>query len=341
MTAPEPHDGHAHASGVRGVLHGLIVPHRHDSVDSIDDAMEASTAGVRAVKVGLLALGATAALQAAVAAASGSVALLADTVHNVADALTAVPLWVAFVLGRRTASRRYTYGYGRIEDLAGLFIVAMSALSAGLAGYQAVRRFLEPQPVTNLGWVVAAGLIGFAGNELVAVYRIRVGRRIGSAALVADGMHARTDGFTSLAVVVGATGVWLGFPRSDPVVGLLISLVIAGLLVGTARDIVRRLLDGVDPALVHRAEQAIRTVPGIVDVEELRMRWLGHRLRVEAAVVTDPAMPVAEFHSLEHHSDRAVRHVLPHVETVRLSPSSPGHHQLDQDAGQGADAECA
>ncbi len=186
----------------------------------MDDELEASAAGVRALKISLVVLAVTAALQLAVVVVSGSVALLADTVHNFADALTAVPLWVAFVVGRRAATRRYTYGYGRAEDLAGVFIVAMIALSAVVAGVESVRRLIDPQPVAYVGWVITAGVIGFLGNELVAVYRIRVGRRIGSAALVADGLHARADGFTSLAVVAGAIGVALGFPLADPVVGL-------------------------------------------------------------------------------------------------------------------------
>jgi hypothetical protein len=188
-----------------------LVPHTHDAHDSIDDALEASAAGIRAVKISLLGLSLTAGLQIIVVIISGSVALLADTIHNFADALTAVPLWIAFALSRRPATPRYTYGYGRVEDLAGLFIVIMITASALLAGYESIRRFFEPQPVANLLWVLIAGVIGFLGNEVVAVYRIRVGRRIGSAALVADGIHARTDGFTSFAVVLGVIGIWLGF----------------------------------------------------------------------------------------------------------------------------------
>ena len=307
---------------MKGFFYGLFVPHSHDAADSINDALEANTAGIRAVKISLILLAITATLQLVVVIVSGSVALLADTIHNLSDALTAVPLWVAFVLSRRAATRRYTYGYGRVEDLAGLFIVTMIGLSAVLAGYESIRRLFEPQPLTNLGWVLAAALIGFAGNELVAVYRIRVGRRIGSAALVADGVHARTDGFTSLAVVLGVIGVWAGFPLADPIVGLLISIAIFILLWGTARDIGRRLLDGVDPALVDRAEQAVRSVPGINDVETVRMRWLGHRLSVEATVTSDPAMPVGQFHQLEHQADDLIRHSMPGVAAVRLNPSA-------------------
>jgi cation diffusion facilitator family transporter len=317
------HDhGHEHPTGMRGFFYGSFVPHSHDAADSIDDALEASTLGIRAVKISLILLAITATLQIVVVIVSGSVALLADTIHNFSDAMTAVPLWVAFVLSRRAATRHYTYGYGRVEDLAGLFIVTMITSSAVLAAYQSIRRLFEPQPLTNLGWVLAAGLIGFAGNELVAVYRIRVGRRIRSAALVADGLHARTDGFTSLAVVLGVIGVWAGFPLADPVVGLLISTVIFILLWGTARDIGRRLLDGVDPSLVDRAEHSIRSVPGINEVETVRMRWIGHRLSVEATVTSDPAMPVGRFHQLEHQADDLIRSSVPSVAAVRLNPSA-------------------
>jgi cation diffusion facilitator family transporter len=325
--AGHDHGDHRHPGGLKGFLQGLFVPHSHDAADSVDDALEASRQGVRAVKISLGLLGVTALLQVVVVIISGSVALLADTIHNFSDALTAVPLWVAFVIGRRPASRRYTYGFGRIEDLAGLFIVAMIAISAVVAGVESVRRFIEPQPVSNLGWVLVAGVIGFAGNELVALYRIRVGRRIGSAALVADGVHARTDGFTSLAVVGGVIGIWLGFPLADPIVGLLISAAIVVLLIGTSRDIGRRLLDGVDPGLVEKAERTVASVPGIVTVDDLRMRWSGHRLMVEATVSSDPTMPVGQFHELEHQAADLLRDRLPRLDTVRLTPAAhPSGH---------------
>ncbi|PWH06225.1 cation transporter [Brachybacterium endophyticum] len=311
------HPGHSHPTGVRGVLHGIFVPHSHDAADSIDDAMEAHSQGIRAVKVSLVLMLVTTVVQAVIVAFSGSVALLADTVHNLSDALTAVPLWIAFVLSRRVATRRYTYGFNRAEDLAGLFIVLMIALSAVVAAVEAIDRMVSPRPMENIGWVIAAGVVGFLGNEAVAVYRIRVGRRIGSAALVADGIHARTDGFTSLAVVAGGIGVLLGFPLADPIVGLLISAMIAVLLVGTVRSVGRRLMDGVEPELVDRAERALGEVIGIDSVDRVRMRWIGHRLHGDALVRTS-ATTLVDADRLASTAEETVRQRLPNLDEIAV-----------------------
>src|SRR5437868_3771461 len=176
----DPRD-HDHPQGLRGAIKEIISPHSHGAADSIDDALESSVAGIRAVKISLVVLGLTATAQLAVVLVSGSVALAADTIHNFSDALTAVPLWMAFALGTKAATRRYTYGFGRAEDLAGLFVVATITLSAIVAGYQAIVRLTHPEPIGHIGWVALAGLIGFVGNESVALYRMRVGRRVGSA----------------------------------------------------------------------------------------------------------------------------------------------------------------
>lgn len=280
--------------------------------------MTSSAQGIRAVKISLLALGLTAAFQAVIVGLSGSVALAADTIHNLADALTAIPLWIAFVLGRRAATKRYTYGLGRAEDLAGLFVLLIIAASAGVAGYQAVRRLIHPVTIDHLGWVAAAGIVGFVGNELVALYRIGVGRRIGSAALVADGLHARTDGFTSLAVVLGALGVWLGFPMADPIVGLLITAAILVVLRSAARDVFARLLDGVAPSLVDTAEQALAAEPGIRSVRGVRMRWIGHRLHADAELEVDPTLTLQAAHELAHTAEYSLTQAVPRLSTVLI-----------------------
>ena len=304
----DTHD-HAHRGGLIGAIQSIFAPHSHDAADSVDSALESSAKGIRAVKISLVALFATSAFQVLIVLITGSVALLADTIHNFSDALTAVPLWVAFVIGRRAATKRFTYGYRRAEDLAGIFIVAMIALSAGVAAWQAIDRLINPQPISNLGLLALAGVIGFAGNELVAMYRIRVGKEIGSAALVADGYHARTDGFTSLAVIAGAAGVWMGFPQADAIVGLLISVAILWVLKSAASQVFARLMDAVDPELVDQVQGVASRVEGVQAVEEIRVRWIGHRLEASLHAVVDCRSSVAEGHGVAE----AIRHDLFHV----------------------------
>jgi cation diffusion facilitator family transporter len=323
---PHGHDHpHDHPHGLRGAVKEVFAPHSHDAADSVDDALESSVAGIRAVKISLIVLGLTAMAQIVVVAISGSVALAADTIHNFSDALTAVPLWIAFALSTRAATRRYTYGLGRAEDLAGLFVVAMIALSAIIAGYEAVMRLIHPEPIDHVGWVALAGLLGFVGNEWVAVYRIRIGRRIGSAALVADGLHARTDGFTSLAVLFSAGGVALGFPLADPIIGLVITVAILAVLRTAVRDVFRRLLDGVDPAMVDAAERTLAARPGVRAVRSVRMRWIGHRLHADAELDVDPTLNLTQAHHIAHEAEHDLTHAIPKL-TTALIHAYPAEH---------------
>ena len=295
--------------------------------------MEASAEGIRALWLSLAVLGGTAVLQAAVVAISGSVALLGDTLHNVADMLTAVPLGIAFMAGRRPPNRRYTYGYGRAEDLAGVVIVVVIAASSALAAYAAVTRLAHPRPVSDLIAVVVAALTGFTGNELVARYRIGVGRKIGSAALVADGLHARTDGFTSLAVLLGVAGVAAGWNWADPVVGLLITVAILAVLHQAAREIYRRLMDAVDPALLDQVEQTLRATPGVLGIGQVRLRWIGHQLRAECEVIIAAGASAIEAHQVAVDAEHNLLHALPRLAAalVHADPQAqPGtdHHAV-------------
>jgi len=276
-------------------------------------------------------------LQVAIVIISGSVALLADTVHNFGDALTAVPLGIAFVLGKRPPTKRYTYGFGRAEDLAGVVIVVMIAASAAFAGYEAVLRLLDPREVSHVPWVVAAGLIGFAGNELVAAYRIRIGRRIGSAALVADGLHARTDGLTSLAVVVGAVGSAIGWELADPVVGLVITVAILGIVRTAARDIYRRLMDAVDPTLVDEVTHVLSHVDGVEHVDAVRIRWSGHDLLAEIEIVSDANLTLADAHAVAERAHHQLLHEVPRLAqaTIHSNPTGTGHHTETDHHGSG------
>ncbi len=321
-----PHD-HAHAAKGRGrlarLMHFLNLGHSHDASDKVDSALESSAKGIRALKISLIVLSITASLQMVVVVISGSVALLSDTIHNFADALTAIPLWIAFSLGRRPRTNRYTYGYGRAEDVAGIFIVLAIAISAGIAGYESIERLFDPQPLSNLGLVIAASIIGFLGNELVALYRIRVGREIGSAALVADGLHARTDGLTSLAVLGGAIGVALGFERGDALAGLLVTVAILVVLGNAARDIYYRLMDAVSPEIVTKIERCVADIDGVKEVDDVRVRWIGHRMRAEVEVEVDAALSVEAAHEIAVKAHHTLLHDVPKLDSalVHVNPS--------------------
>jgi cation diffusion facilitator family transporter len=311
--------------------------HEHDdhghTHGAVDPSIATSERGIWAVKWSFVGLFATALLQLAVVVLSGSVALLSDTIHNFGDAATAVPLWIAFALARLGASRRFTFGYGRVEDLAGVIVVLIILFSAVVAGYQAVERLITPRPIELLGAVAAASLLGFIGNEAVAVFRIRVGRQIGSAALVADGYHARTDGWTSLAVLLGATGVWLGYPIADPIVGLLIAAAILVIVWQSGKMVFTRLLDGVDPGVIDEIRHVSSHVEGVEEVAEVRARWLGHRLRAEVNVAVNPTLSVAEGHAVAREVNHRLMHELRYLDmaVVHVDPaqeSGEEHHRV-------------
>jgi cation diffusion facilitator family transporter len=260
------HHGHSHTHG------------------AIDPAIATSERGLWAVKWSLVGLLITAVLQAVVFWLSGSVALLADLIHNIGDAMTAFPLGVAFLLGRRPPTPRFAYGFGRVEDLAGLTVVGVVLISALITAYESIERFYHPQPLHHLGALAAAAVIGFIGNELVAVFRMRVGREINSAALIADGQHAMADGLVSLAVLLSAIGVGLGHAWADPVIGLVITAVLLKIVWESGQTIFSRLMDGVEPDIIHDLHHAIEPVAEVAAINSLRARWLGHRLHTEIAI---------------------------------------------------------
>ena len=255
--------------------------------------------------------------------------------RTLAHTVTAVPLWIAFLFARRRASARFTYGFGRVEDVAGVIVVLVIVCSALVAGYEAIHRLLHPQPLTYLGWVVAAGLVGFVGNEGVAVFRLRVGREINSVALIADGYHARTDGLTSLAVVLGALGVWLGFPAADPLVGLVITAMIFGIVWQSARAVFTRLLDGVDPAVIEEITHAVQHTPEVQEVTQVRVRWLGHRLHAELNIAVSPHLSVAQGHTIATEVRHQLLHHLPHLANAiihvdPLNASCEEYHRIGE-----------
>ena len=315
------------------VHHGHDHHHRQGHTHGVVDPTIATTdRGIWAIKWSFLILAATALLQLVVVYVSGSVALLADTIHNFADAGTAVPLWIAFSLARRQPTQIFTYGYGRVEDFAGLAIVLIILASALVAGYEAIHRLFYPRTVMHLGWLAAAGVIGFLANEAVAVFRIRIGRQISSAALIADGFHARTDGLTSLAVVLGAFGVWMGHPLADPIVGLIITVMILGIVWQSAKAVLTRMLDGVEPQIINELRHSAEHTKGVQDAETVRARWLGHRLYADVRVTVDSALSIGDAMKV---ADDLKTHAHGHLAAleslqVELVPASgrnrPEHH---------------
>jgi len=326
---------HEHEHGWWDKVKHVVVPHSHDANDAIQSAEESSGHGIRAAWIGLAGMMATAIAQVAIVAISGSIALLADTVHNLGHAATTIPLILAFRLGRRPADQQYSYGYRRAEDLVGLFIGLIVAVTAAIIIWESVNALLNPREVTNLGWVLAAGIVGFLGNEIVAVYRIRAGRRIGSAALIAEGQHARADGLTSIAVVVGVVGVWLGFPRADAVIGFLIGIAILWILVNSMRTVGKRLMDGVDRGVIEMLSAAAAVVEGVEGVDQVRARWSGHRIEGDASIWVSRDLDVVAAHQIADEVEHAMLHAVPHVEAivVHIHPVDATDEELHELSG--------
>ena len=318
--------GHDHGGGAHGHTHGTIDP----SILSTDR-------GLWAVKWSFVGLFVTTLIQIIIFYFSNSIALLADTIHNLGDACTAIPLGIAFVLGKRKPSKRFTYGYGRVEDLAGLAVVFTILASAIWAGYESVQRFFHPQQVGHLWAVAAAAIVGFLGNEGVALFRIKVGREMGSAALIADGYHARTDGIASLSVLASVIGVWLGYPLADPIIGMLMTLLILRIVWESAAAVFTRILDGVEPDVPDKIRAQAKKTAGVADVSEVRVRWLGHRIHAELNVAVSERLSVVEGHDIANRVRHELLHNLQFLSgvTIHVDPanaSGEAHHHIEEHA---------
>src|SRR5438067_2941500 len=316
------------------MAHSHSHSHVHSHAASVESDVIASRRGIWAIKWSFILLTLTAALQLAVVIYSGSIALLADTIHNFTDAATAIPLWIAFRLGQWKPTKRFNYGYGRVEDFAGVVVVLTILSSAIVAGWQSINRLLHPQPMQGLGAVAAAAVLGFFGNEIVAQFRINVGEEIQSAALIADGQHARIDGLTSLSVLLGALGAWLGWPIVDPIVGLAITLAILGIVWESAKTVCTRMLDGVEPKIIDEIRANIEGAAGVHEVTEVRARWIGHRLHVEINLAVQPNLTVEEAHHIASKVRHQLMHALPYISNaiIHVDPDTESgeafHEQL-------------
>lgn len=285
------HTEHAHSHSknpihkLAEVLHipGFTHQHESQSVSEIINNKEA----LNTVVLAFVVLGITTILQFLVYQVTGSVALLGDMVHNFGDTLNSIPLFIALLLGVKKATNRFTYGYGKTEDIAGVFIVISVAFSAVYILWESYQKLIHPQPLNNLWLLALTAIIGFIGNEIVALIQIRVGKKIGSAAMVADGLHAQTDGLTSLGILVAVIGTALGYPIVDPIVGFIMGFVILGIVWQSTKEIGTRLLDGVNPKLTQKANDTIGSIPEVVAIDTLKLRWIGHQLDVVTKVQLD------------------------------------------------------
>ena len=331
--ADDEHGGDHHdGGGGHGHTHGTI-----------DPSIAATDRGLWAVKWSFAILFLTTVIQVVIFYFSGSIALLADAIHNVGDAATAVPLGIAFILGKRKPSKRFTYGFGRVEDLAGLAVVLTILASAIWAGYESINRFFHPKPVTYLWAVVIGGIIGFLGNEGVAIFRIKVGKEMGSAALVADGYHARTDGFASLVVVLSAIGIYLGFPLADPILGIIMTVLILRIVWESSAAVFTRILDGVDPEVPDQIKAQAKQTEGVEDVTEVRVRWLGHRMHAELNVAVAQNLSVEQGHDIANRVRHELLHNLQFLSgvTIHVDPANASgeeHHKIEEHAHGGEPA---
>lgn len=292
----------------------------------LSDFAGSTRAGLRALAIGVAGLAATTVLQVALLLVSGSVALLGDTLHNGVDVAGTAVVWVAFKISSRDRNERYSFGYHRFEDLAGLFVVLLIGASSALVLWESIRALTGEVEIHRPWLVLLAGLVGFAGNEAVAQFKIRTGRKIGSAALIADGQHSRADGLSSMGVVAAAVGLLLGAEWLDAVAGIGIGLLIAWAAYSTGREVLLRLLDHAEPDIRLALEKEAAEVAGIEHVNDLRIRQAGRTVHVVASVCVDATVTLPAAHGFAEDLREAWAHLLPDGSSIdiHVDPYTPG-----------------
>ena len=234
-------------------------------------------------------LGLTGLVELLLALLTGSVGLLGDAIHNLSDVSTSAVVFLGFRLSRRPPTEKYPYGLERAEDLAGIGIAVVIWMSAAFAGFESVRKLIDHGPTSHVWAGVAGAVAGMAGNQLVARYKLRVGRRINSATLLADARHSWLDALSSAGALAGLIAVALGQPWGDPLAGLLVTAFICHVGYEVTKDVMHRLADGIDPEVITTAEAAAGSVPGVIHAHA-RARWTGRTLRVEIEGWVDPEL---------------------------------------------------
>jgi cation diffusion facilitator family transporter len=273
----------------------------------------------RAVGVSAVGLALTGVVELVIALFTGSVGLLSDALHNLSDVSTSAVVFLGFQFSRRVASERYPYGWDRAEDLAGLGVALVIWASAVFAGVESVHKLLSNQGTSHVGAGIATALVGILGNQVVARYKLRVGRRIQSATLISDAKHSWLDALSSAGALAGLVGVALGQRWADPVAGLVVTLFICHVGYEVTADVVRRLLDGVDDGVLVTAEHAATTVNGVGHAHA-RARWTGRTLRVEVEGWVNSDLTVASADRLGVEVAQAVHDAVPEARSVTFTP---------------------
>jgi cation diffusion facilitator family transporter len=291
-----------------------------DPFPPVEHANEAADRGDanRAIAVSAAGLALTGLAELAIALLSGSVGLLADALHNLADVSTSLAVFVGLRVSKRPATRSHPYGWARAEDLAGLAVALVIWLSAAAAAVVSVRKLVEHGTTTHVGFGIAAAVVGIVGNQVVARYKLRVGTRIQSATLVADAQHSWLDALSSAGAALGLVGVALGLPWADGVAGLLVTGFICHVGYEVTGDLVHHLTDGVDPEVVTASAAAATGVPGVGHAHA-RARWSGRQLLVDVEGYVDPGLSVAASDELGREVERAVTAAVPEARAVLWS----------------------
>jgi cation diffusion facilitator family transporter len=281
---------------------------------------------VKAVIISAVVLGVAAAVEFAAALAGGSASVLADALHNTGDVATTFVLLGAFSLARRPATRRFPWGYGRIEDVATLLIILIIVVTAAAAAVESILKFFQPGEYGNIPFALVAAAVGVVANLAVSEYKVRVGRGIGSTALEADGIHSRIDALVSLGAFVGIGLAGLGLRLADPIAGLAITVMILYILAGTVHQLFLRMMDAVDPHLIEELTEAALGVDGVLGVHDVRARWLGRELAAVMHVDCDPDSSLEEAHQVATRVEHAVSHVLPEARLdIHMDPGPVEH----------------
>jgi cation diffusion facilitator family transporter len=281
---------------------------------------------VRAVIVSAVGLGLAALAEIVASILSGSASVLADGLHNAGDVMTSFILLFTFALVRRPATRRYSSGYGRFEDVATLLIIVVIIVTAAVAAAESIGKLIQPVTYSNIPLSMGAALVGVIANLGVSVYKLRVGRWIGSESLAADGIHSRIDALVSAGAFAGIGLAGLGLRIADPIVGILITVAIVYVLAGTVKQLYYRMMDAVDPTIVDELTSAASSVPGVLQVHDVRVRWVGRELVAVMHVAVNPKSTLEEAHAVAMRVEVAVCHEVPAARLeVHMDPGMKKH----------------